>query len=268
MCMAIRITGKLSDEVYEVVNEFNKKIRRLARTGNYNLPSQKVWQDVLESAKTRADLNRELKYIKEFNKRGAEKSIVLPSGIRTTQYEYNIAKKRQALALRRTKARLKRIEARELTELGEKQGTYLYRMGDSAYENMLKRLEKLEQPLETNPNFKKYATYLESASLVNYTVRDKTYMDNFFNEMNVNLAYAVGFDRAKIDEMKKKIFSRLTDKQIAEMMSSEEAFISLSSWYNNIHRRNGLIGKNKEMVLEQYNDLYENLDSIIDTYAS
>ncbi len=268
MTSKLRITGKTTDKVINVVEEFNRKVRRIARSGNYNVPSQVSWKEILENAKTRADLNRELSYLQEFSKKGAEKQIVLPSGVRTTQYEYNIAKKRQSLAKRRTKARLKLMKSRELTELGERQGTYLYRMGDEAFENMKARLEKLERPLETMENLQSYYKYLENASFVNYSYRDKIYMDNYFNEMSFNLAFAVGYDKAKIQEMKDKIYSRLTDTQIAEMMNSEEAFISMTSWYNNIHRKEGLRKENVELIRLQLNDLYENLDTIIDTYES
>lgn len=266
--MAIRWTGKLSDELINVVNKYNKKINRLEKLDYSNLPSKINWKDIANSVKTRKDLYRTLEDLRTFNKRGSERIITLKSGVKTTNYQFNIAKRQQRIAKGRVKRRLNYLKSLEASEYGEKQGLYYYRMGDEQYLNLQKRLEKLSRPLEEISDFKNYTDYLSYTSLVDYNYRDKVYMNNYFDEMIFNLAYATGYDKNKINEMKNKIFDKLSDSQIYRMMNSEAAIKSLSEWYNIIHSRYLLNKTNINMVNNEFDALYESLDDIIKTYAN
>lgn len=264
--MAIRITGKLTDDIIKITTKYNSKINRLSKLGYKNLPNKVYWKDVYNSVKTKKDLNRELSYLQEFTKKGSEKTITLKSGLKITQYQYNIAKRQQRIAKNRATRRLNYLKSLESSEYGEKQGTYYYKMGNEQVMNIEARIKKLNQNLQ-NIKSLDYLDYLSNASLVDYSYRDKIYMSNYFDEMIFNLGYAVGFDKSKIQEMKDKIFNKLTDTQIARMMNSEEAIRSISEWYFIIHSRYTLNKTNIELVRNEYESLYESLDDIIKTYA-
>ena len=154
------------------------------------------------------------------------------------------------------------------TEYGVKSNYNLANMGDESIRNLEARLNKLNRNITNiNPSdLNSYTKYLTETSFIDYNLRDRNFMSAYFNEMTFNLGFATGFDKAKINEMKDKIYDRLTDRQIATMLRSEEAFKSLRDWYNNIHRRAGLNIGNLNLINAEFNELYENLDDIISTY--
>ena len=103
--------------------------------------------------------------------------------------------------------------------------------------------------------------------MIDYNVRDKTYMNNYLNEMLFNLGNAVGYDRDKIENMRTKILTRLTDSEIIEMMKGEESIKSFSEWYPIIHEAGGINKGNISLIQEEFNELYDNLDKVIKTYS-
>lgn len=266
--MAIRWSGKLSDEVFETIEKYNNKIIRLNKKGGYITPSQITFKEIKQLAQKRSDLNRILKTLKEYNKRGAEKTITLDSGAKISKYAYNVGKRQQKIAKMKTTRRLNVLKNSVPTEYGVKSKYNFANMGDENIRNLEARLNKLNRSIENiNPSdLKSYLSYLTDTAFIDYSIRDKAFMSAYFDEMTFNLGFAVGFDKEKIEEMKTKIYERLTDTQISTMLRNEEAFRSLRDWYNNIHRRSGLNRGNLNLINSEFNELYENLDDIIATY--
>ena len=161
--MAIRITGKLTDDIIKITTKYNSKINRLSKLGYKNLPNKVYWKDVYNSVKTKKDLNRELSYLQEFTKKGSEKTITLKSGLKITQYQYNIAKRQQRIAKNRATRRLNYLKSLESSEYGEKQGTYYYKMGNEQVMNIEARIKKLNQNLQ-NIKSLDYLDYLSNAT--------------------------------------------------------------------------------------------------------
>lgn len=267
--MAIRWSGKLSDEVYDTLNRYNRKIKRLEKIGGYITPKTITFKEIVEMSNNRNELKRVLETLRGYNKRGAEKTITLKNNVRLSKYQYDLAKKNQKVAKMKATRRLNYIKKLEVTEYGEKQNLNYYQMGDERILNLQARLKKLSTPLEEVPkqDFREFIDYLGETSRVDYSYRDKTYMNNYFDEMIFNLGYAVGYDKNKIQEMKDKIFNNLSDTQIYKMMGSEEAIRSISDWYSIIHSRYLLNKTNSELVRNEFQELYENLDKIINSYG-
>jgi len=266
--MAIRWTGKLSDEVYDTIDKYNSKIKRLNKKGGYITPQEISFKEIKNLANKRSDLNRILKTLKAYNVRGAEKTITLNSGAKISRYAYDIAKKNQRIAKMKTTRRLNVLKNTYPTEYGVFSKYNLANMGDENIRNLEARLNKLNRNIEdiSTNDLSSYTSYLFETSFVDYTFRDKIFISSYFDEMIFNLGYASGYDKSKIKEMKNKIMNNLTNSEISNMLRGEEAFRSLRDWYNNIHRRSGLHKGNLELIRAEFDELYENLDKIIATY--
>lgn len=266
--MAIRWTGKLSDEVFSTLEKYNTKIRRLNKKGGYITPKEMDIYDINRVVTKRSDLNRILKTLKAYNVRGAEKTITLDSGAKISKYAYDIAKKNQRIAKMKTTRRLNILKNTYPTEYGVFSKYNLANMGDENIRNLEARINKLNRSIDLiNANdLESYTTYLLDTSFIDYSYRDKMFIRSYFDEMIFNIGYASGYDKNKINEMKSKIISKLSDSEIANMLRGEEAFRSLRDWYNNIHRRSGLHKGNLELIRAEFDELYENLDDILATY--
>lgn len=266
--MAVRWGGKFTDEVYDTIEKYNNKIKRLNKIGGYITPKPISFKEIKSLSNKKSDVNRILKTLKAYNVRGAEKSITLNSGAKISKYAYDIARKNQKIAKMKTTRRLNVLKNTYPTEYGVASKYNLANMGDESIRNLEARLNKLNRKVEDIPinDLSSFTSYLFETSFINYSIRDKNFMNAYFDEMIFNLGYAVGYPKDRIREMKNKIFDNLTDSQISKMLRSEEAFKSLRDWYNNIHRRSGLNKGNIILINEEFNELYENLDDIIATY--
>lgn len=268
--MAIRMNLKTSREIYDVLNRYNRKVKRLNKKGGYITPDVLTFEDVMRDITTRKELNKTLNALRLYSKRGIEKTITTRGGVKTSAYQLELAKKVQRRNRQKITRRLNKLSQIKPTTYGKKDSEYTYaQMGDSGIENLKLRQEKLRKDIEdmTPSYFKDYTNYLETVDMIDYSVRDKTYMNNYLNEMLFNLGNAVGYDRDKIENMRTKILTRLTDSEIVEMMRGEESIKSFSEWYPIIHEAGGINKGNISLIQEEFNELYDNLDKVIKTYS-
>lgn len=101
------------------VKNFNAKITRLEKKHpelKEFLPEKISVKDLKSNIETRQDFNRELKSLKRFSKKGAEKPILSKSGITTTAWEKKEVGYKVALLNRKRKA--EREKANVSTEKG------------------------------------------------------------------------------------------------------------------------------------------------------
>lgn len=268
--MAIRMNLKTSREIYDVLNRYNRKIKRLNKKGGYITPDELTFEDIMDRVTSRKELNRALNALRLYSKRGIEKTITTRGGLTTSQYNIELAKRVQRRNRQKVTRRLNKLSIIKPTTYGKKDSEYTYaQMGDSGIENLRLRQAKLRRDIEdlSPSSFKDYRNYLDTVDMVDYSLRDKTYMNNYLNEMIFNLGSAVGYDREKIEEMKDKILTKMTDTQIVDMMRGEESIKSFSEWYPIIHEAGGINKGNISLIQEEFNELYDNLDKIIKTYS-
>ena len=94
--MAIRYDKKLNQEINRTIKNFNQKIARLEKQERELLPSKITKKDLKSSVYTRAELQRKLKELQRFSKRGAEDIIETKGGVKLTQYELSNIKRENA----------------------------------------------------------------------------------------------------------------------------------------------------------------------------
>jgi hypothetical protein len=105
----IKWSDKDERELKRLVKNFNAKIKRLEDKEPFlkdSRPKRISYKDLKENIATRKDLNRELKSIERFTKRGAEAIRTTKQGVITTEWQFKEASIMQRIVT--TKRRKKR----------------------------------------------------------------------------------------------------------------------------------------------------------------
>ena len=92
--MAIRYHKKLNQEINRTIKNFNQKIARLEKQERELLPSKITKQELKNTSFTRAELQRKLKELQRFSKRGAEDIIETKGDVKLTQYRQEVSDKK------------------------------------------------------------------------------------------------------------------------------------------------------------------------------
>lgn len=117
-----------SKEIERVVKNFNAKISRLAKKEpsiKNILPEKIKLKEFKSLINTRQDLKRELKSLKRFSQKGAEKIVVIPDteyNLKTTAWQKKEMNLRIAVINRKRKKRLQEIEEIEIKDRGKATG--------------------------------------------------------------------------------------------------------------------------------------------------
>ena len=143
--MAIRYDKKLNQEINRTIKNFNQKIARLEKQEKELLPSKITKKELKESVYTRSELQRKLKELQRFSKRGAEDVITTRGGVRITKYELNEIKRENARLKRNITREINRLKVNKPKILGKIQTSTFSEMGDTDYLNLVARRKALEK---------------------------------------------------------------------------------------------------------------------------
>ena len=142
----IRWSDKDERELKRIVKNFNAKVRRLESKEPYltdKRPDKISYKDIRENIDTRQDLNRKLKELQRFSKRGAEAIRETTSGVITTEWQFKEAAIKQRVVTRRRREKRKNVESwqrQESESLFDK--PKVDEIKPSGFEKYLKSLEK------------------------------------------------------------------------------------------------------------------------------
>lgn len=271
--MAIRYDKKLNQEINRTIKNFNQKIARLEKQERELLPSKITKKELKESVYTRAELQRKLKELQRFSKRGAEDIIETEGGVKLTEYELSNIKRENARLKRNITREINRLKVDKPKVFGKTQTSTFSEMGDSDYLNLLARRKALEKDInKLTP--KEYERFKK---LVDKTGKSQQYMNSVFKEnyfeMLTDLAYYYGYDNKKLDEMKKKIM-KLKPNDFLRLFKEDKSIRAILDYYpivtSNFDFTTGMYVDRtdyQEDVLNLYDALYDNLDYILKDYA-
>ena len=110
----IRWSDKDERELKRVVKNFNAKVRRLEAKEPYltdKRPEKISYKDIRDNVETRQDLNRKLKEIQRFSRRGVEDIRETGSGVITTEWQFKEATIKQRVVTRRRRERRQNVES-------------------------------------------------------------------------------------------------------------------------------------------------------------
>ena len=271
--MAIRYDKKLNQEINRTIKNFNQKIARLEKQDRELLPSKITKKDLKSNVYTRAELYRKLKELQRFSNRGAEDIIATGGGARLTMYDYQNIKRENARIKRNITREINRLRVEKPKIFGKIQSSTFSEMGDTDYLNLVARRKALEKDInklskEELERFRK---------LIEKTGKSQQYMNSIFKEnyfeMLTDLAYYYGYDKKKLDEMKKKLM-KLKPNDFLRLFKEDKSIRAILDYYpivtSNFDFNTGMYVNRmdyQEDVMNLYDALYDNLDDILKYYA-
>lgn len=263
----IRYNDKLNDRIRKTVRNYNAKITRLAKTNPYlDLPKKASVTAIKRSSDTRKDVERALRKLSRFSKRGAESSVVLPSGEYISRYELNELKRESARLQRNLTRRINKLAAIKPKVAGIEQDYTYAEMGDMRLNNMIAKRNALRNfSISSGEDISKYTKLIESTrNKQNYQIN--VFKNNYLDKMLFAEAYMIGYDQNKINVIKEKL-STLSNKDFLSAFDNEKLFQMVRDLYPKASNT-GDYFVFEEQLTDVYDELYNNIDDIIATYSS
>ena len=267
----IRYNKELVSKINKTVRNYNAKINRLQKINpSLALPEKVTATSIRNMSDNRKELNRNLEKLKRFSKRGAENTIILPSGEFISEYELK--------ELKRESARLQRNLTRRINELagttpkvaGIKQDYTYAEMGDMRLNNMIAKrdtLKRMSKKITLGGDLKNFTKLLETTkNKQNYQI--SIFKNNYIDKMLMYQAYSIGYDKNRINEIKEKL-NRLSDKDFLRFFDEEKLVQMVRDKYQDSKTMSGetYFGF-EEQMRDIFNELYDNIDEYLKDYKS
>lgn len=262
--MAIRYDKKLNNEINKTIRNFNNKITRLEKQERDLILPDKISKKELMQYTNRQDLQKRLKEIQRFSKRGAETEVEIGAG-KISKYELDLLKAESRKIKSRLSKQIKQFEQMEVKVAGAGQGITLAQMNDSTYVNLKRRREALNKDIEKldKENLKRYK------NLIAKTQKSNRYYDDLFKENYIkilfNNAYMYGIDTDRLSHVKDKLMS-LSSKDFLKLFNEDKLIQSILNYYP--AKKNGIrdfaeLYVNVSDIAELYDMLIENIDDMV-----
>lgn len=265
--MAIRYDKKLNQEINRTIKNFNQKIARLEKQERELLPS-KITKKDLKNATTRAELQRKLKELQRFSKRGAEDVITTSGGVKLTQYELQNIKRENARVKRNITREINRLKVEKPKIFGKAQTSTFSEMGDTDYLNLVARRNALEKDINklSREEFERFTKLIEKTGK-NQQYMNSVFKDNYF-EMLTDLAYYFDYDNDKLNLLKQKLMN-LKPNDFLKLFKEDKSIRAILDYYPIVTNSFNAINPDdiKEDVINLYDNLIDNIDEIIQDYA-
>lgn len=179
--MISQIRWKKEDEIElkKAVNAFNAKIRRLENKDIKYLPKIQSYKEEKARITSRDELERYIKSLRKFGKRGAEEEIKLKSGESITKWELRELNKNIKIAKKRLNKEYEKLK------IPNEQGFTRLQMGSvegNWIEAELKRLDKLAE--KKGYQFKNLKTHIKYFGTTDWEMRKAiVYRENYLNTL-------------------------------------------------------------------------------------
>ena len=266
--MAIRYDKKLDQEINRTIKNFNQKIARLEKQEKELLPSKITKKDLKSSVYTRTELQRKLKELQRFSKRGAEDIITTRGGIRLTKYELNEIKRENARIKRNITREINRLKVNKPKVFGKIQSSTFSEMGDSDYLNLVARRKALEKDINklSRDELERFTKLIEK------TGRNQQYMNSIFKQnyfdMLTDLGYYFDYDNDKLNILKQKLMN-LKPNDFLKLFKEDKSIRAILDYYPIVTNSFNAINPDdiKEDVINLYDNLIDNIDMILQDYA-
>lgn len=265
--MAIRYDKALNQEINRVVRNYNNKIQRLRKTdSNLRLPETVSVRGLKREMFSRKDLVRKLKDLELYSIRGMEKTITTEGGVDISRYEYRLLQKES----RRVKSYLTRkiniLNQTIPTVSGIRQDVSFAEMGSQQVANLIARREAITNKGELNKMkpevFKRFLELInKNENYMNY--QTSIFRSNYEDKMLFNLGYWVDYDYEKVKKIKETM-NKLSDKEFLTMFESDATIRAIADYYPESHKDDP--SRNADTIIELFDNLYENIDFIVDSY--
>lgn len=265
----IRYNKQLNDKITKTVRNYNAKINRLQKKNPYLALPEKINATSLKQlSDTRQELYRNLKKLERFSKRGAENTIVLPSGEMISNYELQELKRESARIQRNLTKRINKLASTKPKVAGIEQDYTYAEMGDMRLNNMIAKrnaLKSFKKNISLGGSIKEFSNLLaKTRHKQNYQI--EIFKNNYLDKMLFAQAYLIGYDQNKIAVIKEKL-SQLSNKEFLDAFDNEKLIQMIRDKYPKAGDKNDYFVF-EEQLTEIYDEMYNNIDDIVKTYSS
>ena len=266
--MAYKISKSSQEELRRAINNFNAKVKRLENVDKeIDIPRKENISAIMDRVSSKWDLNREIDRLERFGKRNAEELIKNKAGVVMSKWEYENLQREQKRLNARLQREIKSYGEIKPTIFGEKQGFNYAQMGDERLSNLKARQQSISKKSISKVNKEDLETM---KALFNKTAaifrRDKiVFYDSYLDGTLLNLSYQTGYDQEKIKYIREKL-STLTESQFIKAFNSEAGLKDIQDRYIISKEKGVKIEDISEDVNNILDELYKNIDQIVQDY--
>lgn len=260
----------LNTKLTKAVRNYNAKISRLEKTNPSLALPNKVSVKNIKASGNRAEILRTLNSLKRFSKRGAEDTIVLPSGELISKYELGELKRESARLKRNMTRRINVLASTKPKVAGVEQDYTYAEMGDMHLNNLIAKrnaLRNLDKRIGIDKTIKEYIKFLRSTKeKQDYQIN--VFRNNYMDKMLLAQAYIIGYDPEKLNKIRIEM-NKLSDKDFLKFFDTERIVHAIKDKYpesTNLMSDN-YVEYEREMT-EIYDNLYENIEDYLKDYSS
>lgn len=267
--MAVRYDKKFNSEINKIINSYNAKIRRLAKSNQgYDLPSKFTAKDLKvlkNTALSRTEVRRRLKDLTSFTARGGEKSIKVG---KTTmpKYKFSNIKRYQRLLKTQINKGLKKYETTHPVVNNEELPYTFSQYGSSEYLTLkAKEMNLLNKDLGsmTKGELDKYLKKL----MINTKEKNLDIWQNNYIAILEDTALSYGYDTDKLEYIVSRL-SKLSANDFDDLSFINRNIKEIVYYYKvleDIQTANELSDVGGD-VIRNLDNIYENLDDILADY--
>lgn len=258
----------INTKITKAVRNYNAKISRLEKINpSLALPSKVSVREVKASG-NKKEILRTLESLKRFSKRGAENTIILPSGEFISAYELGELKRESARLKRNLTKRINTLAGTKPKIAGIEQDYTYAEMGDMRLNNMIAKrnaLRKLDKEIGKTTSIKDYAKFI-SKTKAKQSYQIDIFKSNYLDKMLFSQAYFIGYDEEKIKTIKEKL-GNLSNKDFLKAFDNEKLIQMIRDMYQDL-TKTGNYFIFEEQLTNVYDELYNNIDNIVSDYSS
>lgn len=259
-------TNRTTKELSKAVRNFNNKIKRLEKSErDLILPKKASVSEIKKEINNRWELNRKIKELERYSKRGIEETITTKGGVRLSQYEYENIQKEQKRLYDKLGRTIKRIENITPKNFGIPEDVTYKQMGTQQLANLKARRQSIGRRNIDNLDME---TLKKLVNLLNITKAKEKYQsevfrNNYMDKMLFGLGYYSGYDNEKMNYIREKM-NTLTDTQFMKAFENDLALQALRDYYPAIHKEPG--ARTMYRINSMFDELYNNIDDIVAQY--
>ena len=267
--MAVRYDKNFLSEIKKIINDYNRKITRLSKSGtNYLLPekfSNEAFQSLKATARTRTEVRRRLKDLQSFTAKGGEKNITV-NGTTMPKYLHTNIKRYQRLLKVQTTKRMREMETRRPIQNGMEQPYTFSQYGTQEYLTLkAKRMTLLNKDLSTMTQ-SDLTKYLEKLQANTKEKNLDVWKDNYIAILE-DTALSYGYEPDKLEVIVERL-KQLSPSDFDDLTFINRNIKEVVYYYKaleNIETMNELQDVGED-VINNLDSIFENLDDILATY--
>lgn len=256
--MAIRFDKKFNAEIRREIDKVNKKFARARKLGYDKVPRNIRISEIKEQFSsrfaTRRELRRQLAAYKRADIQDLSKTVELETGGRVSLYTLKVAQQKNTRLLRRVNRDIKKREARISAEednlpFGDTELDRLYNVQAMLKEGVRKSESNLRRVNEL------YAREFSS-------LKKDAFQDAFYNTIEEQIKFS---DLSR--SQKQALLTKIRNMDIDTLIDANKNDDTMAEILDRYKNKNEYNERDKKVLASVFDDLYQNIDSIIEEYS-